>query len=328
MASIVRVGEKWRALVRRAGFKTVCKTFTAKAEAARWAREIETGMDAQRHTETTGAMGLRLDGIIGRYESDFEMGRTAANVLKHLRAGMGHLNLETLTAVAVVDYVVMRGYGPSTAAVEMAVLGRVLRVARSVWKMPVRPEIMTDARDALKLSGRVKKSRGRTRRPTADEIERLCDYFDTRSTLPMRDIIGFAVATAMRAGEITRLRWADLDADKGTITIRDRKDPKAKIGNHQTVPLLPDALAIVARQPQSGDLIFPFNENTFSSIFPRACQALGIEDLRFHDLRHEGASRLFEKGYQIHEVAMFTGHADWSMLKRYTQLRAEDLRRL
>lgn len=328
MASIIRVGDKWRALVRRAGFKAACKTFATKGEAARWAREVESDMDAQRHTDTSGAKAHRLDAIIQRYEAEFDLGRTAANVAKHLRAGMGHLNLETLTAKAVADYVAGRGYGPSTAAVEMAVLGRVLRVARSVWKMPVRPEVMTDARDALKISGRVKKSRARDRRPTADELERLCAHFDLRSALPMRDIIGFAAATAMRAGEITRLRWADLDEAKGTIMIRDRKDPKAKVGNNQVVPLLADALAIIAKQPRTGELIFPYKEGTFSSIFPRACQALGIEGLRFHDLRHEGASRLFERGYQIQEVAMFTGHSDWSMLKRYTQLRAADLRRL
>jgi integrase len=328
MASIIKVGEKWRALVRRAGVKSVCKTFPTKSAATKWAREVESGIDAQRHTDTTGARAHKLDAIIHRYEGEFELGRTAANVLKHLSAGLGHLNLESLTAQAVATYVTSRAYGPSTAAVEMAVLGRVLRVARSVWKMPVRPEVMTDARDALKIAGKVKKSRHRDRRPTDDEIERLCSWFDARSSLPMRDIITFAVATAMRAGEITRLRWSDLDADKATITIRDRKDPVAKIGNHQVVPLLGDAMAIIARQPRTGELIFPFKESTFSSIFPRACQALGIVDLRFHDLRHEGASRLFEKGYQIQEVAMFTGHADWSMLKRYTQLRAADLRRL
>lgn len=328
MASIIRVGEKWRALVRRAGFKAVCKTFPTKAGATKWAREVESGMDDLRHTDSSGARAHKLDAIIHRYESEFDLGKSAANVLKHLSAGLGQLNLESLTAQAVAGYVTGRGYGPSTAAVEIAVLGRVLRVAKSVWKMPVRPEVMTDARDALKIAGKVKKSRARDRRPTTEELDRLCTYFDARSTLPMRDIITFAVATAMRAGEITRLRWSDLDDAKGTIMIRDRKDPKAKVGNNQVVPLLADALAIIAKQPRTGDLIFPYKEGTFSSIFPRACQALGIEGLRFHDLRHEGASRLFERGYQIQEVAMFTGHSDWSMLKRYTQLRAADLRRL
>lgn len=50
-----------------------------------------------------------------------------------------------------------------------------------------------------------------------------------------------------------------------------------------------------------------------------------IKDLRFHDLRHEGISRLFEQGYQIQEVSMVSGHRDWGSLKRYTNLRPEDL---
>ena len=55
---------------------------------------------------------------------------------------------------------------------------------------------------------------------------------------------------------------------------------------------------------------------------------LGIKDLRFHDLRHEATSRLFERGYQIHEVAQFTLHDSWNELKRYANLRPELLRDL
>jgi len=47
--------------------------------------------------------------------------------------------------------------------------------------------------------------------------------------------------------------------------------------------------------------------------------------LRFNDMRHEGISRLFEKGFQIPEVALVSGHKDWKMLKRYTNLRPENL---
>ena len=57
----------------------------------------------------------------------------------------------------------------------------------------------------------------------------------------------------------------------------------------------------------------------------RACKRVGIEDLRFHDLRHEATSRFFEKGLHVMEVAAITGHKDLRMLKRYTHLRAEDL---
>jgi integrase len=147
----------------------------------------------------------------------------------------------------------------------------------------------------------------------------------------MGEIIQFAIASAMRAGEIGGLRWDDLNERDKTILIRDRKDPQEKIGNNQTVPLLKigelDAFEIVKRQPKTSELIFPWKFDTVSSIFPRACRALGIVDLHFHDFRHEGVSRLFEAGYQIQEVAIVSGHKDWAQLKRYTQLKAKDLHR-
>ncbi|MGB5614379.1 MAG: tyrosine-type recombinase/integrase [Sedimenticolaceae bacterium] len=59
----------------------------------------------------------------------------------------------------------------------------------------------------------------------------------------------------------------------------------------------------------------------------RAICRAGIEDLRFHDLRHEATTRLFEKGLNIMEVASITGHKDLHMLRRYTHLKAEDLAR-
>ena len=62
-----------------------------------------------------------------------------------------------------------------------------------------------------------------------------------------------------------------------------------------------------------------------SNVFTRACQALRIDDLHFHDLRHEGTSRLFEAGFRIEQVSLVTGHKDWKMLRRYTHLKPESL---
>ena len=71
--------------------------------------------------------------------------------------------------------------------------------------------------------------------------------------------------------------------------------------------------------------IFKVNRWTEWNRFTRLKEQCGIEDLRFHDLRHEATSRLFEKGLNTMEVASITGHEDLKMLKRYTHLRAEDL---
>ena len=64
-----------------------------------------------------------------------------------------------------------------------------------------------------------------------------------------------------------------------------------------------------------------------SKYFKQACDALGVPDLRLHDMRHDGISRLFEQGYDIPRVALVSGHKNWNSLKRYTNLKPEDLHR-
>ena len=105
------------------------------------------------------------------------------------------------------------------------------------------------------------------------------------------------------------------------ILIRDMKDPKKKQGNHIFCELTPEALAIINSMARAAPQIFPYAATTISTNFTRACQMLGIIDLHFHDLRHEGISRLFEMGRTIPQVAVVSGHRSWSSLQRYTHLR-------
>jgi len=111
------------------------------------------------------------------------------------------------------------------------------------------------------------------------------------------------------------------------------KDPRRKSGNNQRIPLLNvsgyDAVAILEEQRTFLDntlgRIFPYNSRSVGTAFRRQCRELGIDDLHFHDLRHEGTSRLFEAGFSIEQVALVTGHRDWKMLRRYTHLKPEAL---
>lgn len=80
------------------------------------------------------------------------------------------------------------------------------------------------------------------------------------------------------------------------------------------VPLLGEAWDIAMRQPRGGEFIFPYNSTSVTAGFQRVRTALGIEDLRYHDLRREGASRLFEAGFSIEEVAQVTGHRSLNIL--------------
>jgi integrase len=125
----------------------------------------------------------------------------------------------------------------------------------------------------------------------------------------------------MRIGEVCKLRWEGLHEEHKTIVVRDRKDPSKKEANHMIAPLLGESFNIVLKQPRDNELIFPYNSRSVSAGFQRVRNDLGIEDLRYHDLRREGASRLFEQGYSIEEVAQVTGHRNLNILwQEYTQL--------
>jgi integrase len=145
-------------------------------------------------------------------------------------------------------------------------------------------------------------------------------------------MIRFAVGTAMRLEEICTLGWNDVEAKTHMAVIRNRKDPRQKDGNHQRIPLLDlsgyDSWQVILEQRiVTGGLgrVFPHHHKSAGTAFQRACKELGIPDLHFHDLRHEATSRLFEAGLSIEKVALVTGHKDWKMLRRYTNLRPESL---
>lgn len=127
----------------------------------------------------------------------------------------------------------------------------------------------------------------------------------------------------MRSEEIHKIKWAERDAARKTVLIRDRKDPRKKEGNDQIVPLVGftgfDAWELLEEQREwtrVKERCFPYNHKSSETAFARCIKALGIEDLHFHDLRHDGISRLFEAGLQIQQVALISGHKDWKQLKR------------
>lgn len=217
--------------------------------------------------------------------------------------------------------------------IDIGMIKLVLGHAAAVHGLPVRVEPVDLARIALKRLHLIGKGQERDRRPTQDELDGLIRHFDAnpRQLAPMGRIIRFAVATAMRQEEICRVTWLDVDSRTKMLTIRDRKDPRNKDGNHQRIPLFAatgyDAWAILEEQrttrSNEDPRIFPYNGRSVGTAFRRGCRELKITDLHFHDLRNEGTSRLFEARFTIEQVALVTGHKDWKMLRRYTHLKPE-----
>lgn len=338
MASIIKIGSSWRALVRKAGHYRV-DTFKTQAAARSWARTIEAEIEELKSTGHMQPRGTTLGDLIDRYNREIYplklWGRSKSADLKRIKEGLGHILAAELDYQNVFDYFIGQreaGCGGVTISSLAGYLIGVLETAADVWRLAVPVNVAKDVRGALKKLGMIKKSRHRTRRVLDAEVGQVVQHLKRKATaLPIDDILWFCLASAMRISEVCRLRWEDLNETDRTVRIRDRKHPTAKIGNHYTIPLLTvaghDAYAIVARQPRNTKRIFPANSKTVSTYFTEAVAELEIKDLHLHDLRHEGISRLFEAGYHIEEVSLVSGHRDWSSLKRYTHLRAKDLHR-
>jgi integrase len=334
---------RYTAIIRLRNGKTIvhqeAKTFAHRSAAVSWAKHREVALEDPSALTRVQQGAPTLAELIRWYIDNFErVSKWQRSKQAHLefleRHPLGKLNALTLKVAELLDHVRSRrakGVGPATVANDLVWLGVVLRAAKNVRELPVRPEIVQEAREAcseLRLTG---KARKRARRPTADELSRLRDYFarrDMRSQIPMLSVMEFALTSARREAEICRLQWKDNDEAKQTGMVRDAKHPTAKEGNHRRFKYPPGAWAVVKSQPRTSEFIFPYDPKSIGAAFTRACHYLGIADLRFHDLRHEATSRLFEMGYQIQEVAQFTLHDSWNELKRYTNLKPENVRAL
>lgn len=345
MATVSKRQGKWRVQVRRQGH-AISKTFARKSDADAWAREAERLIDNSidptvRRVSPKDTFGLLIDLHIDDLAAVGKpLRRSKDHVLRRLREELGDTPLSHMTRETLIRYGRERakeGAGPATLAVDISFIGTVMTHAAAVHGLQVNTEAVKLARTALSRLGLVGASKERDRRPTQGELERLFAHFDAnpRNTIPMTRIVKFAIATAMRIDEIFRIEWKTLDERTRTVLVPNRKDPRKKDGNDQRVPLLAvtgfDAWALLREQRDlrlNPPACFPYNARSAGTAFQRAVKALKIEDLHFHDLRHEATSRLFEAGLTIEQVPLMTGHKDWKMLKRYTQLRPEGLHAL
>jgi integrase len=328
MAYITKRDNRWRAMIRRTGHPSQSKTFTTKGAAEAWARKIESEIDAGKiGTIPEYSLAELIDRYIDEVSINKPIGRTKRSTLNFLKQEIGMVTNKEFSKEFLLNYVLRRmesGAGGVTVSIDLTYLKSVFTIAERVWDMPFDLEMFDAARTSMMHLGISTRSAKRSRRVSDDELKMIMQHFDNqpRSKQPYSDIILFAVATAMRASEIVGIRWDDLNVERKTIIIRDRKHPTEKFGNDQEVPLINGSFEILMRQKrhEAEPRIFPLGEGTLSSVFPRAVQKLGLEDIRFHDLRHEGVSRLFDAGYSIEQVSLLSGHRSWQMLKRYTHL--------
>lgn len=345
MASIQQRGDVFFAQVRikKAGVIVFSesKTFPTEAMAKSWAERLEDKVRKQGAPSRSITVGeLILEHL--KYQQQLRpLGRSAVHNHQTTAQAFIKIKLDELTAKDITDFVIRRkaeGAGPATILSNLSPLSAAVHAAPYAHGIQVDPLPVDMAIKKLKEAGAIGKSRQVIRLVDDEEEAALLAEFERRNhhhqtSIDMVLVYKMAIALPRRAGELTRMRWADVDFKRKTVTIRDVKHPRHKIGNDQTVPLLGEAFTLLDKIPKLDDRIFPYETESMLAAFERARDRIAetgmpkIKDLRFHDLRHTGITQLFWAGLKIEEVAQVSGHTNWTQLKRYTHIRPEDVHR-
>lgn len=314
MASIRKLPSgKWNVRIIRLGFPTQSKSFTSRADADRWARSIESEMDKGCFVCRSEAEATTLGSALERYMREVTPQKKGAHqetkrIRLWLKTGLAKRSLASLKGSDFAAYRDKRlaEVAPSTVRLELAIVSHLFTIARQEWDMPVTNPVQSIRKPKV--------SNARTRRLEGDEESRLLNACKHPQ---LKRIIVLALETGMRQGELAWLTWQEVDTAGPVIRKRDSKNGEAR-----TIPLTGKAMAALGDRG-IGRLFSSFPRQAWND----ALKAAGIEDLHFHDLRHEAITRLFELGLHPMEVAAVSGHKSMQMLKRYTHLRPEALLR-
>jgi integrase len=316
MASIRKRGDKWQVQVRRLGHRPQSRSFLKRADAVAWSRQIEAEADRQGLTINRNQLKvMTLGDVLRRFRQDETPKKRGARqenarIEQLLRHRIATHSLSALSSSLIAAYRDQRlsVVAPQTVRHELSIIHRSLQLAMNEWGVPL----------AINPADKVRKpepAKPRFRRLHEGEFERLIGGCRHGRTWWLEPLLRLAISTAMRRGEILSLRWNDIDLRHRVAQINHTKN-----GHPRTIPLQSDAVDVLGGLPRRGELIIPANPNAVNLAWQRLTKRVAINDLRFHDLRHEGISRLFELGLSVAEVALISGHRDPRMLFRYTHL--------
>lgn len=316
MASINKRGDKWHVRICRKNSPTICKTFTLFKDAQTWAKNIELQLE---RGEALGRETVLLCTLIERYLASVAPTKKGyQQEAPRLRAWLQHpfakreaASIKSADIASYRDQRLKAGKATATVRIELSLISSVYKHAKHEWGFAGLSNPVTEIK-------RPPPSKGRDRRLEDGELEAI---LSAAQGTYMSSLIPLAIETAMRAGELASLKWEHINLTKRIAVLPDTKN-----GDKRVVPLSLKALDILNRIERSGPNVFQLQSSyAITDAFRRITKRTGINGLRFHDLRHEAVSRLFEKRLNVMEVASISGHRSLQMLQRYTHLRPEEL---
>ena len=336
-----------RVKIRRRGFPTSSKSFDvlgprkadlnlAIRDAESWARLIESEMDRGMFVSRSESEQTTLIQCLDRYAAEVSPQKkgSIAELSKITIMKTHPVAMQLMASIRSIDIAKYRDdrsqvVKPATVSRELALLSHMFNIARREWGM-------ANLSNPVELVRKPKLPQGRKRRLLPGELDALITASESTE---LKIVLQLEIETAMRRGELVNLRWRDVHLKDRFIVLKDTKNGEAR-----SVPLSSKAILLLSalRGHEDGRVIsmradsvtqaFARAKTRAHNTYERECKKAGLQpkadflnDLRFHDLRHEATSRLFEKGFNPIEAAAVTGHKDLRMLKRYTHLNPTDL---
>ena len=320
MANITKLKSgKWRVQIRSHN-KYISKSFLKKAHASMWAKEIEYQLDRDQYEDFSDSARISLGELITRYRDEITPHKKGRDTEKYklnfiLRHKIAKVKLLSLKAKLIIDFKkdISEGRAPSTINKYIHYIYTVWEVAKLNW------DIALPYRNPCEL---VKKEKVKDKIDRILSIEEYQDLLQacTKSNLDfLSEIVEFAYITAMRFGEITKLKTSNINFEKSTALLIDTKN-----GETRLVPLTSRALEI-CQKFRFREKLFDINRDKFRHYFEQACFRAKVKNFRFHDLRACAITNLFLNGWSIAEVSVVSGHKTWSELKRYTRIQPDTL---
>jgi integrase len=305
MATIRKKREKWCVEIRRSFHKHISKTFISKQDAQRWARETERLIEIGQYQDLSEANKTTLKQLLERYEREVSSKKRTEADKYLIRNIMQHdLVNKVLSHVSSSDIAEFRDkrletVSGSSVNRELSIISDCINRAITEWKCFI-------SENPVKVGLRCKENPQRTRRLLAGEYETLMNSCKKNRAF-WCPIIDFAIHSAMRRGELLSITWDMVDLDKKFITLPPQI---TKTNKPRNVPLQPHAINILRSIPRSlNGRVFPIGIKNFERSWTAICKRAGIKGLRWHDLKREAVSRLFEKGLSVSEVQLFCGNS-------------------
>ncbi len=330
MATVINRDGRWQCKIRRQGYPVKTRTFSLKAEAEAWARQIESQMDRGEWQDRRAAERTTVGEAVKTWQTSIlsklaKSTQASDNVRcgiiqKDEIAKVALAKVSPLTIMDFIDRCDEAERSPATAFQYVMIISRTINTARELWGMPylINPvsALPRERKSFLRQKGR------EARRLMGDEEAKLLEH----SSKQMHRIIRFALQTAMRRSEISDLRWADVHEVERFALARDTKN-----GDNRRVPLSSKALSILAEiaRPEKSEnqkFVFQMSASAITQAMSDTCSRAEIDDLRFHDLRHEAISRLAATGrFPTSRLGAISGHKDIKMLAHYDHASIDEL---